>query len=179
MRRGFTFLETMLVLLVMGIVVMVAAPDRGAPVRETRMKAASDALDAAMQYAQLAAVSSGRPTRVVVDAAANSITVEQLRYAADLMDSTVVELAETALDSTRYVPVANPLKPDRVYRIDFDEEKELAGVDITASAFGPSTPVVYDAGGKASATGTVGIAVGGASATVTVGHDGVAGQIAF
>lgn len=179
MRRGFTFLETVLVLLVLGIVVLVATPERDGPLHETKIQAASAALDAAMQYAQLAAVSGGRPTRVVVDATANSITVEQLFYAENLLDSTKVEVAGTALDSVYYAPVTHPLKPDRIYRIEFSKEKELEGVDITASSFGPGTPVVFDTRGKASAAGSVNIKVGDVTAQVSLTDDGAAVKLVF
>ncbi|HYJ78603.1 MAG TPA: GspH/FimT family pseudopilin [Longimicrobiaceae bacterium] len=60
-RSGFTLVEVLAVLAIMGIAAAMAAPSLGAYVRRQRVRGALDLLAGDVQYARMLAVRNGRP----------------------------------------------------------------------------------------------------------------------
>lgn len=113
---GFSLLELVMVLAVMGIVLAVAMPRHAAAMDRYRADGAASGLVAAIRRERAAAASTGVPRRIAFDAAANSYTV----FAGDVAPAKV----STALLG------AGPF-PATLSVADFD-----GGPDLRLDAFG-------------------------------------------
>ncbi|MBT8405846.1 MAG: prepilin-type N-terminal cleavage/methylation domain-containing protein, partial [Deltaproteobacteria bacterium] len=81
---GFTLLETLIVLLLLGIVAMVSLPSLHGALEDSHLSSATSEVINALEFAQLTAVSSGSKTRVTIDAGTDNILVEQFMPAVSL-----------------------------------------------------------------------------------------------
>ena len=167
MPRGFTLVEFLVVICLVGVVAAAVLPQLTHSTQEEQLAAAAARVDAAIQYAREAAAASGRPTRVTVDAAANTVLLEQLRYATDLM-AAGTEVDQTVVDSVRYVPLRLPGSRAKTLALDFAQEPGLRDVDISSSDITAADPLLFDSAGAASKEGTVGLQAGVHTAQVKV-----------
>ncbi len=78
--RGFTLIELVMVMVMIGIVAVVATPLFQNPVG-TRSQAAALRLSSDIRYAQMLAIQTQRTVRVIFDAATNSYQIEILEAA--------------------------------------------------------------------------------------------------
>ena len=75
-HAGFTFVEILIVLLIVGVMAMVALPSMNSSVDDSRLSSATREVVAALEFAQLTAMTSGRECRVTIDDVGETILVE-------------------------------------------------------------------------------------------------------
>ncbi|MCK4962644.1 MAG: GspH/FimT family pseudopilin, partial [Anaerolineales bacterium] len=120
----------------------------------------------ALEFAQLSAASSGRQIRVTIDAAADTILVEQFTCSADFSQSV---LNQEDVESGNFSIMQHPLNRGPVgYNISLPDESRFQGVDITASAFNDANPVIFNTLGAPSHGGTITLTMGGRQMVVTL-----------
>ena len=152
-ERGFTFVEVVIVILVLGIMTMVALPAMNDFFTDETINAAADSVATAIYYARTSAITTGVNHRVCFDTTINKFQVEQ--YAGG-----------TPPDETFEV-VQNPVTK-RDYVVCFDEGPVGQGVDLTQAAFGSEAHVRFDNLGTPTNTGTVVLEYGGKDRTIGV-----------
>ena len=173
-EAGFSFVEVIIVTLLLGIVAAAGLPALSSSLDDTRRSAAAGEVVTALEFAQLTAASTGRQTRVTIDAAADTILVEQLKYSSDILAGGAI-LAEATVENASFAAMQYPLKRGTDYNISLANEKRFGGVDITAVDFNSDDFVTYDALGTPSSSGTVNLSLGGGQIQVTV--DGLTGKV--
>lgn len=167
-RRGFTFIELTMVMMILAILAVMALPSMGTVLASARLSAGLSEITTALQYAQYTALSTGRPCRVTIDSVAELILVEQIQYGADFMNPAETALAEIDVEDENYATMASPLKPGALYSVSFAAEDRFEGVDITSAVFGTGNNVVFDAIGKPSSSGAILLTLGGIEATLSM-----------
>ena len=172
---GFTLLEILIVVLIVGILAAAGFPSMQSTLKDSRLSTASDEVLLTLEFARTSAAGSGRPTRVTIDADADTILVEQIRYAADVMDTSATQLGEAAVESLAYVPLHHPLQRSREYRINIAQKPRFAGVEILHSSFGPDSAVIFDGLGTPSKGGSVTVSVDGQSVEISL--DALSGRV--
>ena len=165
--RGFTFLEVVIVVSILGILAMLGMSALTAAVDDTRLSGAADEIATALEFAKLTAVGTGRQTRVVFDKNAESIEVEQFETGIDLMGSET-ELAEAVIEGGAFSPMDHPLKRGDNYLIDFSSENRFKGVDLIEALFNSTNIAAFDSRGHPSAGGSVTVGVGDRQVVLTV-----------
>jgi prepilin-type N-terminal cleavage/methylation domain-containing protein len=171
---GFTLIEVMIVVLLLGILSTFVLPSLQAGVTESRLSGAATEIIAAIEFAQLTAMGSGVRTRVTVNPSDDSILVEKFQTAADLL-GVETSLSEGEVEGGAYSTMAHPARKGSDYLISFGSEERFSGVDITSSVFGGDDFVVFDALGAPSNGGTVTLSAG--SRTLSVSLDSVNGKV--
>ena len=73
---GFTLIEIMIVVLLLGIVTAVGVPVLTSSADNARVSSAAGQVAAALDFAKQTAASGGRPCRVTIDAAADTLAVQ-------------------------------------------------------------------------------------------------------
>ena len=164
---GFTFVEVLLVAVVLGIVAALSLPRLTSSLNETRLSAAGSEIVTALEFAQLTAATTGRETRVTIDAAGDTILVEQLTFSQDILTGGAI-LAEATVENGSLAPMQYPLKRGTDYNISLANESRFDGVDITVSTFDTKNWVIYDTRGTPSSGGTVTLACGSREAKVAL-----------
>ena len=178
MRHGFTLIELIIVVLILGILVVAAFPQLTASITDARLHAITSEIVTAVEFAQLSAMSAGRACRVQCNAGNETVWVEQVANSnmADLLNPAVTELAEADLEGTfAYVPMAHPLKGGAHYLVDFDDGSWFGGINIVAVVFSSGSALVFDATGAPSCETTITVAYGGRQAVL--GVDPLTGKI--
>jgi prepilin-type N-terminal cleavage/methylation domain-containing protein len=165
--RGYTLAEMMVVLLVVGAVAVVAVPALMAPLAEARLSAAVSEVVTALEFARMTVIGSGRPTRVTIDDAADTILVEQFTTGINLLGSEGV-LDEADVEGGDFAPMANPLNRSADYGISLADEDRFRGVEIAGATFGTDDWVVFDVLGIPSSGGAVILVSGAHQVVVTV-----------
>jgi len=173
---GFTLLETLIVLLVLGIVAMVSLPALHGALEDSHLSGAASEVVNALEFAQLTAVSSGSKTRVTIDADTDTILVEQFMPAVGLLGNET-QLNESDVEGGIFVVMGNPLNRGTDYNISFAGANQFAGADITSVAFGTGNLVVFDPQGAPSDGGAVSLTVG--SRQVVVNLDSLSGKVSL
>jgi prepilin-type N-terminal cleavage/methylation domain-containing protein len=118
---GFTMVEVIIVLLILGIVSAVAIPSIKSSVDEMKLDGAVREVVSAIQYAQSLSIKEGKSFGV-------SVHVGQER----------IKCKEFAITEAVLHPIDK--KP---YEIKFNDYKNLQGVDIISVVFGASSSSVY------------------------------------
>ena len=179
--QGFTLIELVIVVLVLGILAGLAQPMLSKSVTDARLRAAASEVATALEYARATAINSGRACRVEFDVNAETVVVSQVVHDAidELNDSGEDELDEWDVDDSgiwSYSTMDNPLHPGTPYVIDFDAKPVFGGVDIVSALFGASNVLVdFDALGAASEDGLIVIGFGGRTANISV--DDASGRV--
>jgi len=173
-QKGFTFIEIVIVLLVMGIMATMALPSLQSGLETSKLSAAAGEIAAALEYAQLAAMTTGQQVRVTVDTGADSLLVERFTITGNIMAG-AAQLPQADIETGGFVNMAHPTRRGEDYRIVFADEDRLNGVDIAAAVFGGGGSITFDPVGTPSDGGTVTLSLGGGTATVTV--DSLTGRV--
>lgn len=171
---GFTLLELMVVITIMGIVAMAAAPALNSTLQEARLSAATGAVMDALDFGRMTAMTSGRGTCVMIGPIFETLEVQQYTNPADLFDGAETLPANTVEDGN-YVTMQYPLKKGVEYDFRLGDEGRFKGADIVTSDFGHLSKVLFDVQGVPSRGGTVRLALGGLQTVVTL--DGVTGNV--
>jgi len=131
---GFTFLEMMVVLLILGIILATAVPAMNNSLNERKLEGAAEEVSTAIRYVQsLSIQNQGTIYGVMFDSNGNFFR---------------------CYDKSTGNTILHPI--DKMnYEVDFNKKKHLRRVDITAVDFGGNPFVEFDARGKASAIGGV------------------------
>jgi type II secretion system protein H len=156
---GFTYVELMLVLLLMSIFAMLGLPTFNTAMGDARLSGAAQEVVNALEFAQLTAMTSGRKTRVVIGAPQDRIALRQYRASADLFNGGDTLTAADVENGSFYF-MENPMNKGADYNINFPDESRFRGVDITVSDFDLVGPVIFDTLGAPSKGGTVTLALG-------------------
>ena len=119
---GFTLVELVMVLLIVGLLAWVAAPSRSA-IDEIKLRAAARRVAADLRYAQGLAVTRRIRHGVSFDTASSSYFV---------------------YSPTPRLPVPDPANPGRPLIEAFRAGGELQGVSIDTASFGGSSAVAFD-----------------------------------
>ena len=172
---GFTFLEVIIILLILGIVAVLGLPMLSATLENSRLSGAANEILIALESAQFTASSSGRQTRVTIKAGNDSIVVEQFKISADLFNGGD-ELDENDVESGIFVPMVNLLNRGAYYSVSLRDEDRFRGVDITASDFdGIGNSVTFDVLGAPSKGGSVTLTLG--DRQIVVALDSFTGKV--
>jgi type II secretion system protein H len=171
---GFTFVELLIVLLLLAIIAMLAWPSLDSAVGDSRLSGAAEEIVNALQYAQLSAMTSGRETRVVIGAPEERIAVRQYKASADLFGGGD-ELAAADVENGTYELMPYPPKKGVEYSFKLKDDERFVGVDISASDFNQDNPVHFDALGNPSHGGTATLTLGGRQRVVTL--DALTGKV--
>jgi type II secretion system protein H len=146
-QKGFTLIDLLFVIVILGIIAMIAQPQFSSLISESKLNGAANELLSALEYAKNLAVTHQKPfdVKVFVASAKNQFTVRDVRYAnnPDLHLNDVPPVYS-------YGRVFNPIDK-KPYIIDFDGlEPELAGVIQTKWEY-EGVRIVSVPGGGASA----------------------------
>lgn len=171
---GFTLLETLIVLLLLGIFVMLSWPQLSSALVEARLSGAAEEIVNALEYGQLTAKTSGRNTKVVITTTADMITVKHYKSSADLFSGGDV-LPASDIESGSYEFMLHPLNKGTNYEIFLSNELRFSGVDITLSDFDTGNPVTFDSMGATSHGGSVTLSLGSRQIVVTL--DDLTGKV--
>jgi prepilin-type N-terminal cleavage/methylation domain-containing protein len=151
--EGFTFVEMLMVLLLLGIVTMGGWPVLKTALADVRLSGAAEEIVTAIEFAQLSAISN-RQTRVSVNAGTDTILVERFTGGADLFGGGQ-EIDETDVEGGSYSTMGNPMNKGAGYHIQMPMSTRFNGVDITASDFPVGNAVSFDSLGTPSKGGTI------------------------
>jgi len=174
---GFTLLELVIVVLVLGIVAALGAPALLSSLDDAHLDAAASEVSTALRYAQLVAAGTGRATRVTIDVAGDTLLVEQMAHA-NL--SIIMNPANTEIDAVDIEtgdtlgPADHPTVRVAPYQVSLMDDR-FGGVDIVSATFGSGSAVDFSGSGAPSTAGTVRLALGGRQVTVAI--DDLAGRV--
>ena len=167
-HTGFTLVEVLIIVFLLGIVTVLAIPILQSGLAESKLAGAGGEITVALEYAQLVAMTSGSETSVTIDVDQDTILVERYEITGDIM-GTETEILEGQIDGGAFVIVAHPASRGKDYNIVFADEDRFDGVDIVSTTFGGGQ-VTFDAMGVPSPSGggTVTLSLGGNQVIVTV-----------
>lgn len=163
-RSGFTLLDSLIVIVILGIIGMIIIPQFQGMVQKTRLSEAAAEIVSGMQYAGNLAVRYRRPFGFQADATGHWFRIYDNRYAGDASAHTDQDPPVTA-----YGVVLNPLDKNWYIR-NFADMENYREVSFTSAQI-----VFYPDGHSAAANTTVTVSLGGNQKTITV--DGTTGRI--
>ena len=143
---GFTLIEIVIVVLILGIVATVAVPGMNDVFTDEKINAAADTVVTAIYYARNMSITTGVNHRVTFDTNLDSFSVE-------------IYTGGVPPDET-FATIENPLTK-RDYDVAFDATTHVDGIDITTAAFGSDEFVRFDSMGAPESTGAVYLGYGG------------------
>jgi len=154
-RFGFTLIELMIVLVIMGVAAAIAVPMISSA-GSMQIRAASNMLAADLEYAKSAAISRGEYFSVVFDKTTETYRIEDENGAV----------------------ISHPVRKQFDYEVNFQEESRLNRVDIVDADFDGASAVTFDYLGSPSSgtpgslaplnSGVVTLEAGGITKTVSV-----------
>lgn len=171
---GFTFIEALVVFLLLGIITMLVWPTVNGAMNDSRLSEAVQEVVTALEFAQTTAMSAGLRTRVVIGAPQDRISVRYHKSPADLFGGGD-RLVDMDVESGTYEFMDNPLNRGTAYEIIFPNINRYRGVDITDSDFNQVHPVHFDALGSPSKGGSVTLALGQRQMVVSL--DSLTGKV--
>ena len=174
LHAGFTLVEALIILFILGIVAALAIPTLQSGLAESKLAGATGEITVALEYAQLVAMTSGGQMRVTIDAANDTILVQRYEISGDIMGA-AVEIAQNDIDTGAFATVPHPASRGKDYYIVLADEDRFDGVDIVSATFGGGQTVTFDAMGVPSNGGTVTLSLGGKQVSVTV--DALSGKV--
>jgi prepilin-type N-terminal cleavage/methylation domain-containing protein len=174
-QSGFTLLELVIVVMVLGIFGGIAVPMLTQAAAQTKLDAAADAVVSSLNYARLRALNSQQNYRVVFDTGAERMRVEMNanNKLSQMKDpSRSVMSAHDVENEKSWVDVQHPLETMRTggrnYVITFSQEPAYQGVDLFLASFSGSGTVTFSPQGLPSTGGSVVLRLGGRQRTVTL-----------
>jgi len=165
-QRGFTLLDSLIVIVILGIIGMIIIPQFQGLIQETRLTEAAAEIVSGMQYAGNLAVRYRRPFGFQADAAGHWFKIYEYRYATDPAAHTG---GADDPKVTAYGVVLNPLDKSWYIR-NFADMENYRSVTFT-----DATIVFYPDGHSASSDTTVTVGLGSRQKTITI--DGTTGRI--
>jgi type II secretory pathway pseudopilin PulG len=173
LHGGFTLVEALIIMFILGIVVTLAVPTLQSGLTESRLAAASGEITVALEYAQLVAMTSGSETRVTIDVDQDTILVKRFEVSDEIMDDIMgnaVEIDEDDIEGGDFVTVAHPASRGKEYKIIFADEDRFDGVDIVSTTLPEELgkTVTFNSMGVPSGGGTVTLSLGGNQVILTV-----------
>jgi type II secretion system protein H len=142
---GLTLIETLMVLLVMGIAATLAVPALHSVFTETKIDSAATWLMGDMRYAQSLAILTQQPHAVVFDPANNA-------YRLTDQGGTTVQ---------------HPLHK-KTYQVNFATLEQLRDVDLVSATFGGTSTLTFGALGAPQSGGTVTLSLSGRQRVIAV-----------
>jgi prepilin-type N-terminal cleavage/methylation domain-containing protein len=173
-KGGFTILELLIVVLILGIVAMAGMPTLVSGLEGYRLSAAATEIVTAIEYAQLTAMTAGGNSRITIDSSDNTILVEKFEPGQSLLGAET-ELDDTVVEGGSYVKMGHPINKGMDYQVSMASEDRFSGVDIVTSVFGAGNFIIFDALGAPSDGGTVTLSTGSRQGTVSV--DSLTGKV--
>ena len=166
--RGFSLLDLLIVLMILGIMGVILAPQLNSMVTEARLNEAAREMVSGLQYAQSLAVTHQRPFGLKADVGGNWFRVFDFRYRDDINPH-----HDAAPPVDRYGVVLNPVNKSW-YSVDFDTAQTYEGVSIDSA---PTDGMIsFHPDGHSSLDDSVFVmSFGGDTRTITV--DGTTGKI--
>jgi len=165
---GFTLIDLLIVVMILGILGMTVWPQFHSMIGEAKLNEAAGELAAGLQYAGNLAVVHQRPFSLLADADGNWFKVVDHRYKDD---PTPHHSDDPPTDD--YGLVFHPVEKTW-YLIDFDTQAPYEGVDLTAAPTGGEIRF-YPDGHSASSSHTFVLSYAGSQRTITV--DGRTGRV--
>jgi Tfp pilus assembly protein FimT len=163
-QGGFTLLDSLIVITILGIIGVFVVPQFQGMVQETRLNEAAADIVSGLQYAGNLAVRYRRPFGFQADAAGHWFKIYDNRYAADAAAHANADPPVTA-----YGVVLNPVDKSW-YQHDFDDMENYRQATFTSAQI-----VFYPDGHSAASNTTVTVSLGASQRTITV--DGATGRI--
>jgi type II secretory pathway pseudopilin PulG len=171
LHGGFTLVEALIIIFILGIVVTLAFPTLQSGLAESKLAGASGEITVALEYAQLAAMTSGNQTRVTIDADEDTILVESFKISVDITGTETQFSATQIENGGAFATVPHPAKRGLDYYIVFADEARFDGVDVVSATF----TVTFGAMGIPSTGGTVMLSLGSKQVSLTV--DSLTGKV--
>lgn len=165
--RGVTLVELLIVTAMLGTIAMLAYPGLAVQLVDSRLRSAAARVSAAIEAAQLRAVNSGRQTRVIFDAAADTVTLEHDMIPDDVA-GTAQFINESTVDTGSFSPMRDPLDPGKTYTLTLSHPLFFDGVDLTGADFGGVGTINFSALGAPQDGGTATLACGGRQTRISV-----------
>lgn len=141
---GFTLLEMMITLAVVGIILAMGVPMFQRSSQEIKLESAAEEIVIAIRYAQALAMKTGVQYKVVFEPIGEKITCKEIG-----------NIALHPLDKRPYV-------------IDFSIEGPFKGIDVISADFSGTPDVTYNPTGEVVNKGSVKIGYLGMTRTITV-----------
>jgi type II secretory pathway pseudopilin PulG len=160
-------MELLIVTAVLGAIAMVAYPGFVVQLEDSRLRSAAARVSAAIEAAQLRAVNSGRPTRVIFDAAADTVLLEHEMIPGHVA-GTAQFINDSNVDAGTFKPMRDPLDPGKDYALTLSHPLFFDGVDLTGADFGGVGTITFSALGAPQDGGTVILACGGRQTRISV-----------
>ena len=170
MQLGFTLLDLLIVILILGVLAVIAIPQFHSIVTEARLNEAAGELVSGLQYAGNLAVKYQRPFAVQADVDGNWFRVFDTDPSPDSVPPARPN-NDPPVDADGVV--LNPLDK-KWYQKDFDDMKTYEGVKITSVPTGGEI-CFYPDGHSDSSDNTFVLGLAGNQRTITV--DGTTGRI--
>ncbi len=173
-KAGFSLLELMIVVLILGIIATIALPSFKSGVDQSRLAAATEEIVTALEYARLFALTTNTQCRVTIDATANTVLVQRYKYTANFLGAET-QLPKADVEGGAFVTMAHPFNRGASYYTVFSNEERFFGVDIATSVFGAGNFITFGALGAPSNAGTVTLLLGGRQVSISV--NGTTGMV--
>ena len=177
---GYTVLELVIVVLILGIVATLALPALNASFDDVRIYSASTEVVSALHFARNSAMGAAQPVNVAGNVPNDWIRVRRHAYDRidDMLDPTKPEIAEEWIENSAemtWVEMEHPAKPGNDYLVDFLNDYQFDGIDIISFNFGGLDTVQFLSDGTPADGGQIVIAYGNRQVTIAV--DSVTGKI--